>query len=208
MSRKGRKWESFLKDCISVSYNFIKSEKIRHQMDILIELLEKESKKVIKRKKKVGSEYKEFIVRWKEGYKNVVGLEYKKSISPEQISIIISLTNKLKESKFTVKEYTNWLYNDFFKDPSNKNMLPPNIKASCSDFFVHKFFVNNKNVKNAREIKEKKDQRKEISIEKARNIYKETKNKDILNYIDQLKSGVLDVVTFDSLISKKSKELK
>jgi hypothetical protein len=95
---------------------------------------------------------KRFIAIFKARYAESYDLEYVKTITPIEAKLVNQLNKTLKESGFTTDDYLEWLFNDFLEE--NEKFRPPTIKMSCSQFIIHKFIVDNAELKETRKNKE------------------------------------------------------
>ena len=116
--------------------------------------------------KRVHQDRKRFIAIFKQRYLEMMDLEYPKDITGVEGKGINQAIKLLKEKNFEVDDYLQWLFDIFFKD-EGKRFCPPVIKQVCSNYMLHQFIFNNK----------------EMSEEKKRGKIQELDRKDLSNRV-------------------------
>lgn len=107
--------------------------------------------------KKVHEERKKFIRIFKQRYVMAYDLEYGHKLTGIEGKLINQANKQLKDSGFDCDEYLRWVFDDYLVE--NPKFAPANMKQMCSTFFLHKFIVEHRGLKEERGVaeKEKKD---------------------------------------------------
>jgi len=98
--------------------------------------------------KKVHNDRKRFITIFKTRYRQLMDLEYGKTLTPIEAKLINQTNRALAEAGFACDDYLAWLFEDFLVE--NPKFRPPTIKSICSQFFIHSFADANRELKDSK----------------------------------------------------------
>lgn len=114
----------------------------------LLDIVEK-NPEVVEIKEKGNNEIKgaqRFIGLFQGAYEKLIGTKCTENFNGITIRIYGTQIKKILEAYGTVDEYIEWLFNDFFMDKRNQNLLPPNANFCMSSNMVDKFLYVKKDV--------------------------------------------------------------
>ena len=124
---------------------------IQHYVELLGEAVARhsfEKNHKMSPQKKVHADRKRFIAIFKTRYAQLLDLEYRKKITPAEGKLVNQVNKELLKQQFTPDEFLAWLFDNFLVD--NPKFSPPTIKSVCSQFVLHTFFTENREVREAK----------------------------------------------------------
>ena len=121
--------------------------------------------------KKVHNDRRRFIAIFKTRYQQFLDLEYAKKVTPVDAKLINQANRGLLKEGFTPDEYLTWVFDTFLVD--NPNFSPPTIKSLCSQFILHSFFTENKELREAKKRQERQKKEGLDLIQRARGLLRE-----------------------------------
>lgn len=136
------------------------------------------------------NEVRRFIAIFKKKYFDTTGIEFQVPFAGRENKIIEVLIGKLEKDEISCEEYLEWLFNDFF--PKNTNM-DVNIYISVSANIYQKFLFENSEKLKERKEKKKKEIVIDKILEKAKILYRDTKDKSIIDTINEYKNGKITI---------------
>jgi len=154
---------------------------------------------------------KRFIAIFKTRYLQLTDLEYESVITGIEAKMIDQTLAAVAAKGFDVDEYLKWAFEIFFVD--NPKFCPPNLKQTCSQFFLEQFFYasRDKIKKRAQDAVRKKDimdlvTRGRILIREAADKSGAEAVKDVLKGYRDGKIGVVDLRKKIEDMEKSTKE--
>lgn len=84
-------------------------------------------------------ETRKFISIYKQKYLELTDFTCEEKFTGATFVIIGNVIQKFLENMSGAEEYLNWLFDDYFREPGNKNLLPPNLKLVLSNFVINKY---------------------------------------------------------------------
>lgn len=118
--------------------------------------------------KKVHSDRKRFIAIFKTRYNQAFDLEYRKKILPAESKLIGQVNKELLKNQFTPDNYLAWVFEEFL--PNNDNLGLPTVKSICSQWFVHTFLNENRELKESKSRQERDKKAGHDLIQRARGL--------------------------------------
>ena len=126
--------------------------------------------------KKVHADRKRFIAIFKTRYAQLLDLEYRKKITSIEGKQIHQLNKELLKENFTPDEFLAWLFETFLVD--NPKFCPPTIKSVCSQFILHSFLNDNRELKEAKKREELNRKSAMDLIQRARGLLRSDMKED------------------------------
>jgi len=142
---------------------------IQQYVDLLGEAVERhcfEQKHHFSPQKRVSVDRRRFIVIFKQRYLESYDLEYGKKLTAIEGKMINQGNRTLKDSGFDCDDYLKWVFEDFLLD--NPKFAPPTIKQLCGTFCLHKFIVDNSDLKNERQSDARREKEALMLVNKGR----------------------------------------
>lgn len=189
-------------------YGVTEDHDVRRAIEVLVKQLENHISKNVY-KKDDNSEYKivkQFVQIFKQKYLEFTDLEYDiGKIQGKDIKIINSLANKLNKNEVSIEEYIKWLFDDFYP---NKNNLSATIPLSISNNIVQEFLYKNLEMLKSRKEKKKLLLEEDALLNKAKLIFRVTKDKSIIEIMENYKDSKLNIKEFAIKINRLYEENK
>jgi hypothetical protein len=179
---------------------------IAERVNLLVESLQRKIYDTRNPKKKKQTEVQAFIIVWKAKYLQLTDFQYTARINNIEIKSIKHVIERVKQLYFTVDEYLDWFFDDFLQ--KKPKFCPPNIKLICSEFVVMEF-----QYRFAGDIKRRKEQALVETAEgdilnKARALFRKTKNKLIRVWLKEYDSGTIGLVELKEKLDKAEESLE
>ena len=130
-------------------------------------------------------ERRKFIAIFRTRFLELTDFEYDKAITPVEAKMISQLCDNLAEKGFSVDEYLKWMYEDFL--PTAEKFCPPQLRWSCSEFIVHKFFYENRDLMKQRKEQSANSKLSLDLINRARVCMRQTKPVEVEKIKDAIK---------------------
>jgi hypothetical protein len=130
-------------------------------------------------------ERRKYIAIFRTKYLELTDLEYNKAITPVEAKMVSQVCDNLAEKGLTVDEYLKWMFDEFL--PTAEKFCPPQLRWSCSDFIISKFFYENRDL-----LKQRKEEaiRSKLSVDlmnRARVCMRQVKPEDIEKIKEMIK---------------------
>jgi len=147
-------------------------------------------------KKKEQMQAEQYIAMFRHKYYLLFDLEYTKKVDgPIEIKIIKNVVKMLEDNHCSIEDYLNWAFDVFL--PENRKFCPPAIRTTCSDFMVHKFLVEQKEVIAKRHEDDKEKMEEKQILAHGRMLVRTLPNKEeIRNLIHSYSYGELSLEGF------------
>lgn len=183
-------------------YGVMENNKIKESVNNLVKTIEEQvgefysssSDSKTKHKKAVA-----FYMIFKSKYLEWKDIEYMAELSAADIRIIESFIEKLDNVGITTEDYLTWMFDNFF--PNNPKISPYH-KSACSGAFLQNYIE-----KNQETISDKKQEKEVISredglIEKAKIVFRKTKNNEVLRMIKEYRDKLINIDQFEESLIK------
>jgi hypothetical protein len=133
---------------------------VLHYVELLGQAVDRysfEKKHKVSPQKKVSNDRAKFITIFKQRYMLAYDLEYGHRLTGVEGKLINQANRTLRDAGFECDEYLKWVFDSFLVD--NPKFAPANMKQMCSNFVLHRFIVEHREVREERSKadKEKKD---------------------------------------------------
>ncbi len=126
---------------------------------------------------KEDTERRKFIAIFRTRFLELTDFEYNKAITPVEAKMVSQLCENLNERGFVVDEYLKWIFEDFL--PTNEKFCPPQVRWSCSEFVVHKFLYENRDLMKQRKEQSVRSKQSIDLINRARVCMRQTKPEEV-----------------------------
>ena len=102
--------------------------------------------------KRVSVDRKRFLAIFKTRYQQQLDLEYSKKFTPVELKLVNQANKVLLQEGFTPDDFLAWIFEEFLVD--NPKFNPPTVKSLCSQFILHSFLNENRELKDSRKRQE------------------------------------------------------
>jgi len=127
--------------------------------------------------KRMTMERKKFIMVFKQRYLQLTDLEYPRVVSGIDTKMIDQTIEAVKDKGFDLDEYLKWVFDIFLQE--NPKFMPPNLKQTCSQFFLEQFFyANREQIKSRNQEAIKKKELMDL-VSRGRLLIRGTKDKSV-----------------------------
>jgi len=196
--RIAHSYKKTLYELLGVFYNHIKEKNIRYHIDLLCAALtdsQVEAKEGIKGNRSENE--KVFLAIFMDKYLKGADMTYDSAVTPRDIKMIKDLVKKLKSHDLQVKDYINWLFDDFLQEPACFKYWPPSIRWSCGDWLVKKFVFLHKNKAVLNRAKENRENKTKTVLSHAQSLYEKTGDSNIKRLIEQYEESMISLKDFE-----------
>lgn len=128
-----------------------------------------------------------FIAIFQTRYLELTDQEYPSAVTGLDTKIVSQVSSILVKKGFEVDDYLRWVFEVFI--PDNRKFFPPTLKLVCSDFMVHKFLCENKDLMKEREEQRLRNREAIDLINRARILIRESPDNDV-DFITSIKKVV------------------
>jgi len=118
---------------------------VYRQVEMLGEAVDRhiwEQRHKVSPQRRVHNDRKRFISIFKARYLQLMDLEYRRKITPVDSKLMNQANRTLRDEGHDAESYLRWLFEEYLVD--NPKFCPPSLKQVCSNFFLHKFIFESR----------------------------------------------------------------
>ena len=142
---------------------------------------------------------RKFWQMFKERYFNLFDTDYTPEWNGKYEKMAVHLVERLSVDAFTVEDYVNWLFDEFF--PSNRK-LGATHQMALSVNIMQQFLQQNADKIKAKRAQSKLKAREQMLLNKAAAMYREQQDPAIYSLLQEYQKGIKSIGEFDVEICK------